>query len=222
MTPPFIKHWRELLWDILPAYLELTNHCCCLYHVFRYKVHLIWDVTKLLSIFMCFSMTIWFSCKLEGNSFIYFARISVSYLKSFHHFRISKSTNYFFQHLVSRKWCFANNILILISRQWLLITTAIDPSLSIIIKPSFYPLFLGSGRVSQTQPVTGTCPSGCSGDCYPECNPTCCGSAVQLAQPPVPSGYTACPQFQGCGSSCQSSCSQSCCAANTMQPQVND
>nr|2HM3_A Chain A, Nematocyst outer wall antigen [Hydra vulgaris] len=23
--------------------------------------------------------------------------------------------------------------------------------------------------------ITGTCPSGCSGDCYPECKPGCCG-----------------------------------------------
>jgi len=78
-------------------------------------------------------------------------------------------------------------------------------------------LIPGIGRVSAVSVTGGTCPSGCSGDCYPECNPVCCGAAVSLSAPAIPSGFTACPQFPGCGTPCQSSCSQSCCQQNPYQ-----
>jgi len=79
-------------------------------------------------------------------------------------------------------------------------------------------LIPGVGRVSTPVMQAGTCPSGCSGDCYPECNPGCCGAAVSLSAPAVPSGYTACPAFPGCAQSCQPQCAQSCCSANQGAP----
>lgn len=80
-------------------------------------------------------------------------------------------------------------------------------------------LIPGIGRVTSTSVSGGTCPSGCSGDCYPECNPVCCGAAVSLSAPAVPSGYTACAQYPACGSTCQPSCSQQCCQQNPYQTQ---
>ena len=85
------------------------------------------------------------------------------------------------------------------------------------IKTSLSLIYTGVGRVSAVSVTGGTCPSGCSGDCYPECNPVCCGAAVSLSAPAIPSGFTACPQFPGCGTPCQSSCSQSCCQQNPYQ-----